>query len=514
MGLEREIEAINNGESPVSPERLVVERLDEVVKYLTFEAYKEGPRPKKAAIMETLRQALPTKMVSRALCSEQYLFCIEYIRRNARVRKIPEGILELSYEAYADSVKGILAFHQSLFVQAVLNARGRCYFSLILRSAESPNITDLFPCFFSLVGAPLLAWVEYLVERNAVGLIVKALMKSRRKQKPTHFYTKLLYLLVSFTGNIFRQELTGSAVSYFYFEVEKHFDLILDIVFFDEDAANRISALEVVREYIKTVEFIPEASGVFDRFLMYLESSPVLGQLSSEAYSPAQQLRAITMVNLLARTVRFKQPAVRSFLSRTHLLQLLMRYVHKMPSHVVSNEMCGLLNELVYVDKVFYIDALVDAAREARAQTLSRQTKVFADSFRKSGANVAISDCLTPIFCSLYTLFDACNFECATQSIKQTDSCQTLRRFSVFDQETPCYNLHRELLFLQDEEYEWYRRTRVQEYRSRISLVYIGRGPEKISENEEQTARYFCSCILSLLPVFPEALRSRYKQDQ
>lgn len=506
--IERDIEAIHNGESAISAERLVFDRLDQIVEYLEFAEYKEGNKNQRIAVMETIKTALASKLLTRKLCTEKYLFLLQNIKKNAHARKVSEGVMELSYEAYAESIKSLLEFAPEQVVEIMLGAKDQCYLELILRNGESQHIIDLFPCFFSLTGATFQKWIDFLIARNFVGLIFRWIKKQKKAHRELHNFTKLLYLLVSFTGTIFSRHFpTGSEAEYthFYRQIEQNAAFLLDIAFAEDDAINRMSALEVVREMVKISEYLPKGSSSFRFLAEYFTNSPLLPALREDHQAPSTHVKAIAFINLLARTIRYQSVEMQQFFIAADLGTWLVRYLYATTTFTVTNEVCALLNELILVNKEFYVAALLGIIKEVRAQGLAKLVGPFAASQKKGAANVSLLDHITPAIYLLYRLHRRCAQELAAQRGKAAESKVSQRRFTIIDQNSPTFQLLEELSFLQEDAWHWYRTTRIFEYEKRMSLHYLQEFPERF-QNSEQFSRYICDYISSTLPEYSSFL--------
>ncbi|KAI5192112.1 hypothetical protein NECID01_1821 [Nematocida sp. AWRm77] len=508
--IEKDIEAVHNGESSISGERLVFDRLEEIIQYIEFSQYKEGNKAKRAALMETVKGALCSKLLSKKLCTERYLFLLSNIKIHPRDRKVTEGMLELTYEAYAESVKSLLEFSADQVMEVVLKETTVCYLSLLLRHSESHHIIDLFPCFFSLTGANFQKWIEFLIEKNFVEMIFRSIRKQRKKQGETQNFTKLLYLLVSFTGTIFPRHFPVSAgieYMHFYKQIQSKASFLLEIAFgvAEEDAVNRSSALEVIREMIKVRGYLSSNTVSFEFLCKYFITSKTLQELVDSNQSPESQLKVVMFINLLSRTIRYKQLEIQDFLLSSGLSSGLVQYLYTTNTFTVTNEICALLNELVYVDKKFYSPFLLGIIQEVRSQGLTRLVNPFAASQRKHAAHVSLIDYITPAVYILYKLHSLCMHELTTEKENSLEPKTSQKRFIVIDQTAPVHQLLEELSFLQEDAMHWYKTTRILEHKKRLSLYYLKELPERL-QNSEQFSRYVCDYISSTLPEYSSFL--------
>ncbi|OAG31083.1 hypothetical protein NEDG_01857 [Nematocida displodere] len=504
MEIERAIEAINDGDSSISAERLVFDRLEEVIKYIGFIEYKEGPKARKMATIETLKTALVEKSLAKRLCSENYLFLLKAIRHNGYAKKVPEAIIELSYEAYAESLKALLEFNSQDTITTITSSN-ECYLDLVLKCSDSHHIIDLFPCFFSLSEEPFLKWITFLISKNFVGSIIKNMNKYKKALKETQNFSKLLYLLVSFTGSLFKRQLrleAGTEYMHFYNEIENRSDTLLDTVFIETDAINRVAALETIRELIKTTEFLPPRSEAFSFLFIYVAGSEILKRIKENHHSADTTIKTVILINTIARTIRFKSAALKAFFSATDFPTALIRYAYSTSTHTLTNEVCIFLNELVHTDTAFYLDALVEICKEIHSCSLKQVIQAYASSQKKHAPSAALVDFTTPFVYLIYQLYDICLDVAAAEP---TGTTSTLARFTVIDKGVDVYQIIQELSFLSQDLYIWYRFSRIQEHKKRLSLAYATE-PIEIYSATEQFARYLCHCTAAVLPDYPASL--------
>jgi len=503
--IEREIEEIQNGESSISIERLVSERIEEVLSYISFSTYKEGQKSRKIGVIETIKGVLTDKSFCKRLCTPRYVFLLAEIRKNTQSKKISEGLLEVSYEAYANGIKSLLEFSPEETLGVIVQARNMCYLEAVLESGDSQHVVDLFPCFFALSGENFHKWIKFLISKNFVDMVFRSLSRQRSMQKETQNFTKLIYLLISFSGTIFKRDFPadiGVDYSFFYREIEKRASAILDIVFIDSDAVNRLSALHAIKEMIKVLEYLQKDPNPFHFFFRYVAESQILRALKNSTYLPDTQIKIILLINLISRTVRYKSASLREFFITSKILPDLIRFLYQTTTYTVTNEMCTLINELVHVDRSFYISAILDICEEVQKQSLKKPIESLSTSQKKNGPTSAVLDCVTPVLHILYKLYCACASESNSQNTKPTEIKTSQKRFTVIGKESAVYQILQALRFFEEDSMRWYRSTRLQEYEKKTSLEYVRAFPDTAS-NLDQFSRYFPSYLSSVLPEYP-----------
>lgn len=510
MDIEKIIEAIQEGESSVSTERLIYDRMENIISYLTLVEYKESSRSRKAAVAETLKNVLLDKHLCKRFCTPRYLFILIETKKNSKAKKISDSVVELIYSIYSDSIKALIEYYPEETLQIITDKNNPCYLDMILRCIDSSQIVNAFLCFFSLPTKHFQKWVHFLITKEFIDMVFKQIQKYKKTGKELQSFFKILYLFVSFTTNIFKKELhscTNISYTYFYNEIETRISYLLDMIFLESDAINRASALEVLREMIKITGYINTNNTIpFTSLFQYLKQSQALKDLQNMHRNAKSQIRVINMVNIVARTIRFQSAALQDFFTCTNFIPSLIRYLYSCSTFSFSNELCGVLNELIHVNRIFYQPALIEIAKEVRSIGFQRLIETFADSKRKHSPNVSILDRVTPFIYILYQLYISCLFESRRQSLRQYSSRNTSqRRFIVVEQnKEPCPLLDSLSFFSESSSY-WYRTVRLPEYQKRLSLDYIREMPAHI-DNLEQFSRYICDYVASSLPVYPHFL--------
>ncbi|KAI5172317.1 hypothetical protein NEFER03_1431 [Nematocida sp. LUAm3] len=501
MDLEQSIEATQEGDSSISSERLIYNQLDIVIDYISFKIYKEGSKSKKISTMDTIKVAFCNKHLCHKLCTEKYLFLLIEARKNSSLKKISETIVETSYEVYAESVKTLLENHPLETINIITESKTFSYIEILLKCSDSPHIIDLFPCFFSLSKEAFQKWIDFLIKIQVVDLIVRYITKYRKTHREVQNLFKLLYLFITFTSNIFRKELippkNPTLYMHFYLEIGKHLDLLLDSIFKESDAINRLSALEVLKEMIKTSWCIPRDKRIFPTLTKYFESLQLIKSLQEKICSPLVQIQVITLVNIITRTIRFRSTAVKKFFEETDFLSSLIAYLYVINTHTITNEICALINEFIYTDKEFYLEALIKISRQIKECSYAHPQEVFSDSQKPHRPNAIIQDCVTPVLYIIYQLYSTAVSE--STSPEPSKNISSVRRFTVTNQKSSMYKLIQELSFLQSDEYHWYKTNRVHQHGQRLALMHTG-DPHEPIVNQEQIARYICMHILSLFP--------------
>ncbi|KAI5167255.1 hypothetical protein NEIRO02_1807 [Nematocida sp. AWRm79] len=501
--IERTIETLQETDSAVDTHNFIETQLDSVLDYLFLESYTESQKTCKLGVLDFIKTALFQKHVIPKLCTEKYIFGLRNIRKNGYAKKVSDGIMSLCYEIYSDGIKILLENKPEKLLSVIFRHSTLCYFEEILKSSDCNGIVELFPCFFSLSEQNFVTWIKFLASKNSVCMIFRFFMRLKRGQKDLQNLSKFLYLFVSFTGNVFRGSVymkdTGKHYAHFYNEIEKRVDVLLDTIFVENDAVNRLSCLEVVREMIQVIEYMPEDSNVLPSLYNYLKGSEVLQYLSNGNHSAPACVKVIYLINTVMRTIRFKSSHTLNFMQETNILSHIAMYLYGTATHTITNEICLLLNEMIYVDKVFYINPIADFCQAIRTTSFNQVIQIYSSSQKKHTPHASITDCITPVIYILYKLYYMCLHESTSRSKElKTHS----RRFVVIDETTEQYKILQELEFLQEEQAYWYITIRVLEHSKRLSLEYCRALPEKLP-NSEQFARYFCEYTASVLPTYP-----------
>ncbi|KAI5180750.1 hypothetical protein NEOKW01_1034 [Nematocida sp. AWRm80] len=509
MDIERILEEVQEGDVDPKVELLFKSQIDLVLDYLSFSSYKEGPKARKVATLEGLKTLVLYKHLVECLCTERFIYLLAEIKKNIHSKRISERIIELTYDVYAECTKSLLEHFPDETIQIIISTPGKSYLDIFIRCCDSNYIVDLFPCFFSISGNSFQSWIRYLVSKEVISTVFKALNKSSSAQKDTQSYTKLLYPLVSFTSGIFKKEFvtetTGVYYTYFYQEIVKRMPSLLDIIFIGTDCINRISALEVLKEMIKVTEYLSMDIDPLPFLYRYLKHSEILKQLQNNNQEPLTQIRIIVLLNTISRTIRFKSSALLEFLEETQLMSYSIKYLYTSNIHGITNEICSLLNEMIFVDKIFYVNTLLEICNTIQSLTLYPCIKSFSNSQRKGFPNASLIDCITPMIYTLHKLYEVCLKEATIKKNRTSDWKLSQNRFTIVDETIPSYKILQSLFFLQDESLHWYKSIRILEHKRRVSMGSIKYTPETLP-NSEQFARYFCSYILSTLPECSEYL--------
>ncbi|KAI5187414.1 hypothetical protein NEHOM01_2159 [Nematocida homosporus] len=510
MELERAIEATQEGESSLSAERFIFDHLDSAIRYIGFIDYKEGPKSRKISTIEALKSAFVYKHLAKKLCTPTYLFLLKDIKHNSATKRIPDSLTEMSYEIYAESIKTLLEYYPQDTINILTRPESPCFLSALLKSSDSSHIIDMFPCFFSLSNQTFHQWIDLLISKNFVDMIFQYLHRAQKQGKETQSLFKLLYLLISFTANIFKREfITRSDLNYtcFYQQILSYLKPILSTVFQDKDSINRTAALEVIREIIKTTEYLPKEAAPFPLLLAALAATPTFSHFQANQQTPDVLLRVLILINTITRCIRFKTQTLLLFFQETHFLKYLIHYLYAANTHTLTNEVCSLLNELIYTGKLFYRQALIEIGHEVRALEFSKPTQLFSNSLQRYTPHVSILDRITPAILILYRLYTSAISETKTVTTHKSNpnSSLSLKRFTIIDQSTEIYQLAQELSFFHNAKFHWYRINRILEHEKRLTLNYI-RDPPEVILNSEQFARYFCDYISSTLPDYPPSL--------
>lgn len=503
-GIESAVEALQETDTPAEIDHFLENNLECIVDYVQLTTYKEGHKSRKIAILDYLKTILSNRSIAPRLCTEKYVFGLQSIRVHASTKKVPDGIVYMCYEIYSETVKILLEDIPEEFLGIVYRHPNICYIEQLIKSAECNSIVEMLPCFFSLNGNNFEKWIDMLVSKSIISMIFKYFNKPGKPHKDTQNLSKILYLFVSFTGNLFRDsenmKSTHIHYAFFYREIEKRTHCLLNTVFMGSDSINRLSALEVIRCMISANEFLLPNESSFFRFLSrYFIHSDVLKCLIEGDHSPAATVRIIHMINTLSATVRYKSIHTLNFLNASGCLGHIAVYLHSTSTHTVTNEICYFLNELIYVDKVFYIDPIILFCQKVKEYTLKRVVQLYAHSQKKHSPHVSISDCITPVIYILYKLYYLCLYD-TTNRNRETKTQS--KRFIVIDEGIDSYKILQQLEFLQEEHAYWYITTRVVDHERRISLEYSWSLPER-PPNAEQFARYFCEYTASILPAYP-----------
>ncbi|KFG26363.1 uncharacterized protein NESG_01484 [Nematocida ausubeli] len=502
-GIERTIEILQETDSPADIHNFIQTQLDSIVDYVLLEAYTEGPKTTKLGALDFIKNALFQKHMVNSLCTEKYIFGLRSIRKNGHAKKVSDGVVSMCYEIYTDGMKLLLESAPACVLEIISKKTGLCYFEEILKSSDCNGIVEMFPCFFSLSEHNFIQWIKFLSDRNCISLILKFFTRLKKAQKDLQNLSKFLYLFVSFTGNVFRDSAymnaTGRHYSYFYKEIEKRVLPLFDVIFVESDAINRLACLEVLREMIRVIEYIPNNSAILVSLYKYLVHSEILKELAQGNHQPGVAVRIVYLINTISLTVRFKSPHTLSFLRTTNILSHIAEYLHGTSTHTITNEVCLLINELIYVDKIFYIDEIVEFCQAIRLKTFKQVIQIYSTSQKKHSPHASIIDCITPVISILYKLYYICLYESSNRSKEMKTQS---RRFVVIDETSKPYRILQELEFLQDEQAYWYITTRVLEHGKRLSLEHSRSLPERLP-NSEQFARYFCEYTAAILPAYP-----------
>lgn len=502
--IERTVELLQEADSEGEIVKFVEESINDILAYVQLADYKEGQKTRRLVTLDYLKAILSKKYLASRLCTEAYVFGLRAIRKNSSIKKVSDGVVFLCYEIYTESVKVLLEMAPEEFLNVIYSHPTLCYLEELVKSSECNSVVEMFPCFFSLSGKNFERWINLLVCKEVVSMLFKYYNKPGKPHKNTQNLSKLLYLFVSFTGNLFLdpENMKNSSVHYafFYREIEKRTHALLDTAFMGNDSLNRIASLEVIREMIRVNEFLPQNESSFFSFLYrYLAHAEVLRDLKNNVHSSTATVRIVRLINTLSRTIRFKSVYTLGFMESSELLKYLAVYLHSTATHTVTNEICHLLNELIYTDKIFYIQPIIHFCQEIKSLTLKRAVCLYALSQKRHNPHVSISDCITPVIYILYKLYYLCLFDSTNRN---REAKGPSKRFVVIDEGADSYKILQQLEFLQEEHSYWYMTTRVVDYERRISLEYCWSFPER-STNAEQFARYFCKYSASVLPAYP-----------
>ncbi|KAH9385715.1 uncharacterized protein NEMAJ01_0611 [Nematocida major] len=503
MGIERAIEVLQETDSPADIRRFVENKLGAVIDYIFLISSTSSQKTSRLNTLDFIKGSIFQKSIAPKLCTEKYIFGLRSIRKNAHSKKVSDGIVSLCYEIYADGMKILLECMPEKTLEIIAGHPSMCYIEQLLKSSEYSPIIEMFPCFFSLGESNFCRWIRLLVAKDAISMLLRSLEKLTRAQKGAHNLAKFLYLFVSFTGNVFKDsahmEATGYHYTHFYSQIEERAEPLLSCIFSGSDSINRLACLEVVREMIRTVEYLPSGKHTLRFLHVYLEGSSVLKSLESSDHTAPATVCILYLINTVSRTVRYKHADMLEFLKKTRFLHHVAVYLHGTSTHSITNEVCLLLNELVYVDKAFYIDLIVEFSRSVKDHTFKKVVQTYAVSQQRHNPHVSVIDCITPVVYILYKLYHMCMYECTKRS---KEARQQSTRFVVVDETKEMYKLLQALEFLQDEQAYWYITTRIFEHEKRISLEY-GRSLPDRHPNAEQFARYFCDYTASVLPAYP-----------
>ncbi|KAI5189893.1 hypothetical protein NEMIN01_0756 [Nematocida minor] len=501
--IENSIEILQETDSADDIEQFLANNLEEIIDYVQLASYKEGQKSRKLGTLDFIKGAFSNRSIANRLCTEKYIFGLRNIRKNSHAKKVPDGVAFVCYEIYTETIKMLLDFMPEQVISIIYKHPSLCYFEQLIKSADCNSIVEMFPCFFSLNGAHFERWIQLLTSKSIVSMIFKYFNRPGKPHKDIQNLSKLLYLFVSFTGTVFRDsasmESMGIHYTYFYREIEKRTHPLLDTIFLGTDSINRISCLEVIREMIRTTEFLPADTSVFSFLYRYLTHSEILKEFSKNSHEPHTVVRVIYLINTIAATIRFKSVHTLSFLKSSSFLAHTAMYLHTTTTHTVTNEICALINELIYVDKIFYMEPIIELCQAVKSHTFKRAIQLYSTSQKRHSPHVSVSDCITPVIYILYKLYYICHYE----STSRSREAKTLsKRFIVVDETTDSYKILQQLEFLQDESAYWYITTRVVEHERRLSLEYCRALPER-QPNAEQFARYFCEYTASVLPAYP-----------
>lgn len=501
--IEKTIEILQETDSPEEIQKFVEEHLEGLLDYLLLTLYSESQKTSKLAVLDFIKGVITEKQIAQRLCTEKYIFGLRSIRKHSHSKKVPDGVVSLCYEIYADGMKVLLETMPRRVLEIIQSHLTLCYLEQLLKSSDYNPIVEMFPCFFSLSEDNFSFWIKLLAGKDVILIIIKYFHKFQKTQKEIQNLCKFLYLFVSFTGNLFKDSVTlsktGLHYTHFYKEIEKRTHTLLDTIFTETDGINRFSCLEVINEMIRTVEYLPESVNNLSFLYRYLIHSEILKKIEESEHTPIVTLRVIHLINIITRTIRYKSVEMLNFLKKTELLSHIAVYLYSTTTYGVTNEVCYLLNELIYVDKVFYIDLIIEFSQSVKIHTFKRVIKIYSVSQKKHNAHASITDCITPVIYILYKLYYICLHE---STRKHRESRTQPRRFIVIDETTESYKILQELEFLQEEQAYWYITTRVMEHGRRMSMEY-SRSLSERHPNAEQFARYFCEYTASILPAYP-----------
>lgn len=532
--IESTIELLQDGRISTRPEQFIAANISEVIKYMGLALFAHGNKGRKASTIEYIKRTIIDNHLVDALYSREYLFLIKEIRRNAQRKKVSEGIVETWYENYTEIIRKMIESDSGRVMDVICSsleqapgedsesAKSGNYFLLLLRSSDSHYMVDVFASFFVMEEKSLVRWLHFLKKAEVVSLTIGMIARRQAEGREYQNLSKVLYVLVSFTGTIIRRCPDAAELQvapfYFYSEVDAQAPFLLQTLFSEAEYFNRASVLEVLKALLYKAESMDnmraELIEHLGRFISpeHASGGHPLALIQQRSAEDASVLKVSALVELVSRSIKFKNASMRDALLGARFVEEVLEYNGAVPlASTLSQAILYLVKELVATDRAFYCDVLISLCRFIYRFAFRIQRNFFSLSYTEFAPHHSINDNFTPILKEIAGLKEVCSFESRTYSSRSgrqpsnpggsgdAKERDTGNRFFTIGKENASYKIAKELAFMESEEWEWYLSV-LGEYEKRMGLEYV-RGPrERLVEVNEQFARYLCRYVGQALP--------------
>lgn len=497
---------------------------DKVMDYMGLLYYSKRNRSRMLFTIESLKKIIIENGLATAFCNRRYVYLLREIKANGRKHRADEGVMEMWYEFYLEVTKkmaedageALLALFSKESEEEVICAgqegeappcRKNAWLQTLLESIESQYMVDLFVSFFALQDGGKRRWMAFLQRFSVVEHLFECMQERARERKEYQNISKLVSILVSFTGTVIRERTVSAEMHFldFYVRVDGNMETLLRLLFLERDHFNRNSLLEIVKSVLYKLEAVGGLESSLFRELGALLTGSLpenpLNAIRGMKSTNLSLVRVSILIDLVTRSVKFRSPALKQALEGVEFVGQLFAYYLKMPdSALIARSLYFFVLELVNVDRLFYHSLLVSLCREVRASLKVLPREGLAESYRGRAAHFSLHDSFTPIVSEMKRLRELSMFESRRYPHRGGPHREMKQRFFTVDKTSKSHELVKELSFMDSDEWRWYSMAVLGEYERRMRIEYVREGRDRVTEINEQFARYICGYVANRLP--------------